>query len=126
MGAQDFGFVLAKIGIDQCRQESISPQVANATNGDAVVCCTNQVAGRVCVVAGIASQLLERRTRYSSEVPNLLRLLFFPVLIAFACLRSGLYGAMHNFSYVGGLIGDFTGLASILRSFLQENESLSG
>lgn len=33
-------------------------------------------------------------------------------------------GTMHNFSYLGGLLGIFTGLASLLRSFLAENERL--
>ncbi|WP_442505568.1 hypothetical protein SH528x_004360 [Novipirellula sp. SH528] len=33
-------------------------------------------------------------------------------------------GAMHNFSYLGGLLGIATGLASILRSFLAENARL--
>ncbi len=33
-------------------------------------------------------------------------------------------GAMHNFSYLGGLLGIVTGLASILKSFLAENARL--
>ncbi len=34
-------------------------------------------------------------------------------------------GTMHNFSYIGGLLGIATGMASILRSFLAENASLN-
>jgi len=33
-------------------------------------------------------------------------------------------GAMHNFSYFGGIVGIFAGLASILRSCLAENARL--
>lgn len=33
-------------------------------------------------------------------------------------------GVMHNFSYAGGLLGIFTGMARILRSFVAENARL--